>query len=284
MKLNIKRFASSGDEEIFVDYSYDYTPKGYIRTVTAIITCYYDISSIFLVQDENEIDDTKNWIITEDSRGRSCAKRYFHETFNATYNIYCENNEIPFSVNVNIANDFQPESEQFPVEINGDVRIAKTEMRLKDIVNSIHSIVDVIYPVGSVYISTTTANPKDLFGGTWEQIATGRTLWGASSDNELNTTVNSGLPNITGTYDPRWSDSSGGGIIMAAQNSGAMYTSRPSSHGYWWANVTSSGGAGSNTQYHTRLNFSAQKSNSIYGNSTIVQPPAYKVYMWRRTA
>ena len=157
-------------------------------------------------------------------------------------------------------------------------------MRLKDIVNSIHSIVDVIYPVGSVYISTTTANPRDLFGGTWEQIATGRTLWGASSDNELNTTVNSGLPNITGTYDPRWKDNSGGGIMMAAQNSGAMYTSRPNDHGYWWAAVTSSGGAGSNTQYHTRLNFSAQRSNSIYGNSTIVQPPAYKVYMWRRTA
>lgn len=284
MKLNIKRFASSGDEEIFVDYSYDYTLNGYIRTVTAIITCYYDISSIFLVQDENEINDTKNWIITEDSSGRSCAKRYFHEPFSAAYNIYCENNETPFSINVDIINDFQPESEQFPVEINGDVRIANTEMKLKDIVDSIHNIVDIIYPVGSVYISTTTANPKNLFGGTWEQIATGRTLWGASSDNELNTTVNSGLPNITGTYDPRWSDSSGGGIMMAAQNSGAMYTSRPSSHGYWWAAATSSGGAGSNTQYHTRLNFSAQRSNSIYGNSTIVQPPAYKVYMWRRTA
>ena len=106
MKLNIKRFASSGDEEIFVDYNYDYTPNGYIRTVTAIITCYYDISSIFLVQDENEIDDTNNWIITEDSSGKSCAKRYFHKPFSAMYNIYCENNETPFSVNVDIINDF----------------------------------------------------------------------------------------------------------------------------------------------------------------------------------
>ena len=157
-------------------------------------------------------------------------------------------------------------------------------MKLKEVVNSIHNIADIIYPVGSVYISTTTTNPKDLFGGTWEKIATGRTLWGANEDSELNTTVNSGLPNITGTYDPRWSDSSGGGIMMAAQNSGAMYTSRPSNHGYWWAATTSSGGAGVNTQYHTRLNFNAKNSNSIYGNSTIVQPPAYKVYMWRRTA
>ena len=284
MELNIKRFASVGDDELYPDYRYDYTPNGYIRTATVTIVCEYDISSVFLVQGGDEINDTENWIITEDFYGRPCIKRYFHEPVDATYNIYCENNETPFSVNVYIANDFQPESEQYPLEINGDIKIAKTTMKLKDVVNSIHNIADIIYPVGSVYISTTTTNPKDLFGGTWEKIATGRTLWGANEDSELNTTVNSGLPNITGTYDPRWSDSSGGGIMMAAQNSGAMYTSRPSNHGYWWAATTSSGGAGVNTQYHTRLNFNAKNSNSIYGNSTIVQPPAYKVYMWRRTA
>lgn len=170
MKLNIKRFASSGDEEIFVDYSYDYTPNGYIHTATAIITCDYDISSIFLVQDENEIDDTKNWIITEDSRGRSCAKRYFHETFNATYNIYCENNETPFSVNVDIINDFQPESEQFPVEINGDIRISNSEIKLKKVAETIKDLTDIIYPIGSIYKSTNAINPQNIFGGTWTQI------------------------------------------------------------------------------------------------------------------
>ena len=64
MELNIKRFASSGDEEIFVDYNYDYTPNGYIHTVTAIITCLYDISSIFLVQNENEINETEKYVNT----------------------------------------------------------------------------------------------------------------------------------------------------------------------------------------------------------------------------
>lgn len=170
MKLNIKRFAFSGDEEIFVDYSYDYTPNGYIRTVTAIITCLYDISSIFLVQDENEIDDTRNWIITEDSSGRSCAKRYFHESFNATYNIYCENNETPFSVNIDIINDFQPESEQFPVEINGDIRISNSEIKLKKVAETIKDLTDIIYPIGSIYKSTNAINPQNIFGGTWTQI------------------------------------------------------------------------------------------------------------------
>ena len=168
MKLNIKRFASSGDEEIFVDYNYDYTPNGYIRTVTAIITCYYDISSIFLVQDENEIDDTNNWIITEDSSGRSCAKRYFHKPFSAAYNIYCENNETPFSINVDIINDFQPESEQFPVILNHDVKISNSNTKLKKVAEVIENYFDELYPIGSIY--KTTNNEIPFSKGTWTKI------------------------------------------------------------------------------------------------------------------
>lgn len=284
MILNIKRFAPELGE-YNPEYSYTYTKKGYVATVEVSIECDYDISSIELSRGETLLGDlvdvTSDWTFYNDG---SSIKRTFTEPCHDTFVINFENTTVTGYVIVNTSDDFTPDSEKYPVEINGDVRIANTEMKLKDVVNSLHSIVDIIYPVGSVYISTTTVDPKDLFGGTWEKIATGRTLWGASADSELNTTVNSGLPNITGTYDPRWSDSSGGGIIMATQNNGAMYTSRPSNHGYWWAAVTTSGKAGVNTQYHTRLNFSAKNSNSIYGNSTIVQPPAYKVYMWRRTA
>lgn len=170
MELNIKRFASVGDDELYPNYSYDYTPNGYIRTTTVTIVCEYDISSVFLVQGGDEIDDTANWIITEDFRGRPCIKRYFHEPVDATYHIYCENNETPFFADVYIANDFQPESEQYPIILNHDVKISDSNTKLKNVADVVENYFDYIYPIGSVYKSTSAINPQNIFGGTWTQI------------------------------------------------------------------------------------------------------------------
>jgi len=169
MELNIKRFASAGGDELYPDYSYDYTPNGYIRTATVTIVCEYDISSVFLVQGGDEVNDTENWIITEDFRGRPCAKRYFHEPVDATYNIYCENNETPFSVNVYVANDFQPESEQYPVILNHDVKISDSNTKLKKVAEVVENYFNELYPVGSVY--KTSSNLIPFNKGTWSLIS-----------------------------------------------------------------------------------------------------------------
>lgn len=43
------------------------------------------------------------------------------------------------------------------------------------------------YPVGSIYLSVNNTNPTIWFGGTWEQIAKGRTLVGVdTSDTDFN--------------------------------------------------------------------------------------------------
>jgi len=49
------------------------------------------------------------------------------------------------------------------------------------------------YPVGSIYLSVNTTNPSKWFGGTWEQIAKGRTLVGVdTNDTDFNTVKKTG--------------------------------------------------------------------------------------------
>jgi hypothetical protein len=42
-------------------------------------------------------------------------------------------------------------------------------------------LLNLVYPVGSIYMSTAAANPGTLFGGTWEAFGAGRVLIGAGT-------------------------------------------------------------------------------------------------------
>lgn len=56
----------------------------------------------------------------------------------------------------------------------------------KVVTQAIHGLIDIIYPVGSIYMSVNSTNPSQLFGGTWVAWGSGRVPVGINnSDNDF---------------------------------------------------------------------------------------------------
>ena len=123
------------------------------------------------------------------------------------------------------------------------------------------------YPVGSIYQSTARTSPAALFGGTWQEIAQNRVLMGAGSGHAAGSTVEAGLPNITGSF-------------VADVKKGEHKVSGAFTAG----NEIASTGEYNNFSDVYKFSLDASKSNAIYGRSATVQPAAYYVHIWRRVA
>ena len=126
------------------------------------------------------------------------------------------------------------------------------------------------------WISEDPTSPAALFGGTWQEIAQNRVLMGASYAHAAGTTVEAGLPNITGSLIETAADSSPfRGSKAGLSKSGALRFTEVN---------TSWGGYGGNNGSTYNIEFNASRSNPIYGASDTVQPAAYYVHIWRRVA
>ena len=140
---------------------------------------------------------------------------------------------------------------------------------------------DLIYPVGSIFVTTGNAPAR----GTWEEIAQGRTLQVADSDHAVGTMIAAGLPNITGNMDLTFGYTSDNYQtpypIGATSVSGVFSTN--SKWGRMFTPEFMINKMDSKFIYSPGL-FDASNSNPIYGASSTVQPPAYVVHFYRRTA
>lgn len=106
---------------------------------------------------------------------------------------------------------------------------------------------------------------SNLDFGTWSEVSSGRVLQGADSSHSAGSTIEAGLPNITGRVGPM--DDMSAKIHEGAFSKGenSKYDAESSSKAGGWI-----------------LDFDASRSSSIYGNSSTVQPPAYIVHIWKR--
>lgn len=79
---------------------------------------------------------------------------------------------------------------KFSLDEDGNLIVKTITATNQDISNGINSvptmmeIIDTIYPVGSIYMSMSTANPNVIFGGTWSLFGNGRCLVGVDTEQE----------------------------------------------------------------------------------------------------
>lgn len=159
--------------------------------------------------------------------------------------------------------------------------VAKTG-RYDDLIGK-PTIVNFQFPIGAIYISAIHLDPKDTAKwpfdyGEWLRVGEGKCLFGAN-DAEYNVgqQIEAGLPNITGeTSEQNTSSDEPLTNVDTVFNSGALYLKNKTSD---YGGSSTSRGAG-----YYRIGFDASKSNSIYGKSTTVQPPALVVEFWKRVS
>jgi len=150
------------------------------------------------------------------------------------------------------------------------------------------TLIDYLYPVGAVYISTETSNPASRFlGTTWEQISQGRFLAGVGASTDKNGSSKTfSLGNNTGLHRQTINDlpphkhftvgddvTNAFGPLLAGGNTVCK--------GFAIAN---------DTAYHLVGNTTpatlgpTSTTGSISATNPEITPQAYALYVWKRTA
>lgn len=179
--------------------------------------------------------------------------------------------------------------------------------RLDEIESDISDMVDLIYPIGSIYMSVNSANPSTLFGGTWQQLkdkfllSAGDTYSaGATGGEATHTLTQNEMPSHTHTQNSH-THTTDNHYHMPSSLTEYFVTSEESTANNTRVSYNASGNRlvdgqmdTSDSTFHHR---SATSSEGVYVNSTTAtnqntgggqshnnMPPYLAVYMWKRTA
>lgn len=128
-------------------------------------------------------------------------------------------------------------------------------------------------PIGSYFITETEDDPNILFGGGWEKLTGRYVLQCSDANHKAGTTVEAGLPNIKGQTNNAVQTIYWNGPIQTGK--GAIISTLVD---------TPMAGTRGNGYVGVWIDFDASKSNSIYGNSDTVQPPARIANIWKRVS
>lgn len=155
----------------------------------------------------------------------------------------------------------------------------------------VDKLLDRMYPVNSIYISTNSTSPASLYGGSWERYAQGRTLVSVNeSDTDFTAGKTGGKKNIE--WDTKQNgqlDSDGktelgfhNQIMLAIRSDASIVAQIHTGNEHPW-NSNSGILKATSMQWSTISNI----KESINGFVNIKIPgmnPYVSVYIWRRTA
>jgi len=145
---------------------------------------------------------------------------------------------------------------------------------------------DILYPVGSIYMSVDSTSPATLFGGTWTKIE-GRFLWATGSTPKVmggSRTTDSPNTNTTGSTvltesQLPYIDGAVAGVLTYGSNGS----------GHFSANKENPvNGASGSTNHWSTIKFAcggnAGHTHTLNSHTHTYMPPYFEVYMWYRTA
>lgn len=135
--------------------------------------------------------------------------------------------------------------------------------------NYVNGLIDIIYPVGSIYLSVSNTNPSTLFGGTWEQIQD-RFLLSAGSTYTAGDTGGEATHTLTDlempSHNHRLINGYSGGTWSGGNYGQVANTGTTGEKHVFYDNDTSRTTSAGGGQAHNNM------------------PPYLVVYMWKRTA
>lgn len=130
-------------------------------------------------------------------------------------------------------------------------------------------LIDLIYPVGSIYMSVNATSPAALFGGTWEQIQD-RFLLAAGSTYDAGSTGGEATHQLSVEELPD--------RTMVSLNANGTTINPPNSGGAWSKFERSSWGDA------CLYDFATQGMDIKYAQPFLILPPYIAVYIWKRVS
>lgn len=165
------------------------------------------------------------------------------------------------------------------LQMNSDITVTDNMGIRRHILEELDSLLDKIYPVGSIYMSVNNVDPSYFIGGTWERIK-GKFLLGVDEDDtdfetagltggeKEHTLTKAEVPNATGGITLHGAGSGG----TAVQSVSGAFSAGSSKSGYSYNAVSAATSVGI---INFNLGFGGGAHNNI--------PPYETVYIWKRT-